>query len=306
MRRLVVCTLALITLGTAGVAQAGTLSFAGGVVTYEASPGETNHVFLISDSGGVVAIDLGAAVTAGTGCASVNASAASCGSVPLGSDVEVLADDMNDYVNTVALEGFYENRIDGGDGNDDLNSGSTYSVLDGGPGSDTFHSVGGTVDYSGRTNPVTVTVGDYLANDGEAGENDLIPSTVGRVTGGHGNDHLSGGEVASVNFWGGPGDDVLEAESFAHLIGGHGDDRLLGGDDHQFMDGGPGDDLLRGGPNGDSLVGGLGTDGFNAGAGNDTLRSRDGVKDYVNGASGFDRGHVDRRLDVVRSIEELF
>ena len=243
----------------ASVAQAGTLSFAGGVVTYQASPGETNHVFLMSDSDGVVAVDLGASVTAGTGCTSDAANAASCAFSPEVNRVEILAGDMNDYVNTAALE--LPNRI-----------------------------------------------------EGEAGENDRIPSGIGWVIGGGGNDHMSAGEVAQVKFKGGAGDDVLEAEVFAYLIGNKGDDRLLGGKDAQYIGGGSGADLLRGGPSEDSLgggegndeiIGGLGADYMNGDDGNDTLRSHDGFKDRVNGDAGFDRAHVDA-LDVLMRIERLY
>ena len=299
----------------ASVAQAGTLSFAGGVVTYQASPGEPNHVFLISDSDGVVAVDLGAPVTAGTGCTSDSANAASCAFPPGVNRVEILAGDMSDYVNTAALE--LPNRIEGEAGNDELTTGgiyNLYSVMDGGPGADTFESVNGTVDYSDRTNPVTVTVGDDQANDGEAGENDRIPSGIGWVIGGGGNDHMSAGEVAEVKFKGGAGDDVLEAEVFAYLIGNKGDDRLLGGKDAQYIGGGSGADLLRGGPSEDSLgggegndeiIGGLGADYMNGDDGNDTLRSHDGFKDRVNGDAGFDRAHGDA-LDVLMRIERLY
>ena len=49
---------------------------------------------------------------------------------------------------------------------------------------------GGTVDYSERTNPVTVTIGDELANDGEAGEGDFVSTGIDQVYGGHAADTI--------------------------------------------------------------------------------------------------------------------
>jgi Ca2+-binding RTX toxin-like protein len=305
-----------LTLLFAGVAQAGTLSFTGGVVTYQAAGGETNHVIVASQDGGVVVIDVGAPVFAGAGCTFETPHAASCASVG-SSHVEIFADDMGDYVNTAALE--LESRIEGGDGDDVLSTGVVYNsrtVMDGGPGADIFETEGGTVDYSGRTNPITVTVGDDQANDGEAGEGDTIPSGVGWVIGGQGNDHMSGrDDIPELNVKGGPGDDLLEAKTYAHLAGGEGDDRIVGESDAQYMNGGEGNDLLRsgegadflnGGSGKDELVGGLHVDSLRGGEGKDTIRSRDGWKDKVDGGAGFDRAHVDVGQDVLRRIEKRF
>ena len=80
-------------------------------------------------------------------------------------------------------------RLEGGDGNDALYPGSNSSAtLDGGPGADVLSGERATVDYSARTNPLTVTMGDGLANDGEAGENDLISNDISLVLGGSGQD----------------------------------------------------------------------------------------------------------------------
>ena len=97
---------------------------------------------------------------------------------------------MNDYVGTGAAS--LPQRIEGGDGNDTLDSGFQFgAVLDGGPGADVFQTSGGTVDYSSRTNPLTITVGDDLPNDGEAGENDFVPDGVAMIFAGDGADTIS-------------------------------------------------------------------------------------------------------------------
>jgi len=280
-------------------------------------------------------IDLGAPVTAGAGCASVGPNEAFCADVALGDRIIVLADDMNDYVNAAAAAP-EPRRLDGGPGDDVLDSGNGGS-LDGGPGADTFVTVGGLIDYSSRTNPVTVTVGDDLANDGEAGEDDLVPSTVFRIRLGHaadtltvtdvnaplgiqalgeeGNDHLTSIESPGTRLFGGPGDDVLEGHGPAVLTGNGGNDTIVGKDGTQFISGGPGDDDLRGGPDSDSvfgndgadvLGGGKGGDFLRAGAGSDTLYAQDGYADFVDGDHGVDTGYVDAGRDTVRQVEKLY
>ncbi len=88
-------------------------------------------------------------------------------------------------------------KIDGGPGNDKLISGQGPDTIIGGPGSDS-------VDYTGRTNPITVTFDDLpndgdptLDNGGPPGENDNVDDTVETVvtddTGGGG-----GGVIVTV------------------------------------------------------------------------------------------------------------
>ena len=76
-----------------------------------------------------------------------------------------------------------------------------------------------TVTYSTRTAPVTADL-DGVADDGEAGENDLIWNDVENLTGGSANDRLTGSAGTNV-LNGGTGNDVLD--------GGAGADLLLGG-----------------------------------------------------------------------------
>ncbi len=334
MRLFFVTAAAFCALAWAGVAQAGTFSFDGNDVSYVAPSGETNHVFLISEEKpvrGFRVIDTGAAVTAGAGCTSVGAHEAFCAIPDFPDHVLVSVDDMNDYVNTsAALPG--ETRLEGGTGNDALYAGEDSAVLDGGAGADVFEGELSTVDYSSRTDPLTVTIGDGLANDGEAGENDLIGHVAeviggsgadtftltggdGRVDAGHGNDHITAIGV-SCGLVGGPGNDVIEADGgFCSMGGGGGNDTLIGGDDVQLMGGGEGDDVLRGGPGGDSLagdrgadelIGGKGHDHCRGGSGDDTFRMKDGVDDFIDGNQGTDRAHVDKGLDELHDIEQLF
>lgn len=132
-------------------------------------------------------------------------------------------------------------------------------VLLGGTGLDT-------VDYSRRTGDLSITL-DTVANDGQAGEGDLIRQVESVFTG-TGNDVLVGSGIA----------DVLGA-SFGNdeLNGKGGDDRLNG-------DGGS--DVIRGG------------------GGNDVITARDTVRDVVEcGPGTLDRATIDPGLDEVRGCE---
>lgn len=334
MRLFTITAAGLCALAWAGAAQAGTFSVAGDDLSYVAPSGETNRVFLISEERpvrGFRVIDSGAAVTAGAGCTSVGPNEAFCAIPNFPDHVLVSVDDEDDYVNTSAATS--EIRIEGGDGNDALYAGQSRTVLDGGAGADVFEGEFSTVDYSSRTNSLTVTKGDGLANDGEAGENDLIGDVAevvggsgadtftltgfdGRVTAGYGNDHITAIGLSLCGLSGGPGNDVIEADDgFCSMGGGGGNDTLIGGDDVQLMGGGEGDDVLRGGPGGDSLagdrgadelIGGKGHDHARGGSGDDTFRVKDGVDDFIDGNHGTDRAHVDKGLDELHDIEQLF
>ena len=338
MRRAVLIAVALVALTGAGPAHAGTLSFVGGDLSYIAPPGETNRVFLIQEEKplrGTRLIDTGAAVTAGAGCSSVGPNEAFCPTPDFADHVLVSVGDLNDYVNTSAAPSGLTS-LEGGDGNDALHSGSNSSAtLDGGPGADVMSGELATVDYSSRTNPLTVTMGDGgVANDGEAGEMDLISDDIaevlggsgadtvtltgvdGRVLAGLGNDHIEAIGLEFCGLSGGKGDDLIEADDgFCSMGGGFGDDVLIGGVDDQLMGGGEGDDILRGGPGNDSiggergadeLIGGQGRDRCLGGSGNDTFRVKDGAKDSIDGNHGTDRAHVDQGLDELHDIEQLF
>jgi Ca2+-binding RTX toxin-like protein len=329
----------------AGVAQAGTLSQVdANTLRFDADPGEANRIFVSTDANGVHVIDTGAAVTAGTGCTAPSANEGFCAATPKKQAALrlLIADgDQSDYVNVPPVT-LPTVTIDGGAGGDELIGGGAKfnNFVDGGPGADTFEGPV-TVDYHTRTDPLTVTVGDDLANDGEAGEGDLVSSeTVGvdagegddtltvldsaavqqrtRLEGGDGSDHLSilrrpyGGYIH-----GGTGPDVIHQEAKVGLVyGANGDDLIFGGKGNQSLEGAGGDDTLRGLEGADHLFGNRGADVFlpgpgrdsvGGGHGPDTIFARDGQLDHVNGGAGKDdRARVDRGLDVLSYVEELF
>jgi Ca2+-binding RTX toxin-like protein len=219
-------------------------------------------------------------------------------------------------------------EIDGGSGDDTLTGNNGVNVLRGGAGDDTLDPgrgagdrlAGGggsdTVTYATRTAAVSLDL-DGAADDGEAGEADLIESDVENLTGGSGNDRLTGGAGSNL-LNGGSGNDVLD--------GGAGGDLLLGGagidsadysmraapitadPDGVSDDGesGEGDDVetdvegLAGGSGNDVLTGWTGTNVISGGAGDDILNGEQG-DDTLDGGPGNDQLTGGAGLDIIDS-----
>ncbi len=345
MRCLVAAAAIAAALGGAGVAQAGTLSRIDAfTLRYDADPGETNRIFVSTDSTGVRVIDTGATVTAGAGCTAPAPNEGFCAATVKKQAnlwLRIAAGDQGDYVNV--LPGTLGSvDIDGEAGDDELIAGGAIynNFVDGGAGADTFEGAV-TVDYHTRTNPLTVTIGDDLANDGEAGEGDNVSSEAIGVDGGQGNDTMTVLDSAAVQqrtrleggdgadhlsilrhteagwIFGGAGPDVIHIEALHGLVhAANGDDIIFGGDRGEALWGEGGDDTLRGFGGRDSLFGsggadellpGAGKDSASGGQGPDTIFARDGQRDVVDGGRGMDdRARVDVGLDRVVSIETLF
>jgi Ca2+-binding RTX toxin-like protein len=329
---------------------AGTVTLSAGTLDYSAASGEQNRVFIFNGgASGFRVIDTSSAITAGSGCTSLTANEAFCPSQLTGPsaspiDIHVAGGDLNDFVE-VATSFYNDAILDGGAGADELQGGTGSSnILDSGPGSDTFRPGPGSglfpdiVDYSSRTNPLSVSLGDGLANDGEAGEQDLIEDGIRVARGGSGNDTMSahavgfqifdlfgrgGDDTLTVDSGdstldGGGGDDILVADSSPRegfiLSGAGGNDVLRGGKGSDLLEGGGGNDRLRcseegtfaiGGKGADVIHGGPDGDRMEGGAGPDTFFARHGGLDLVTGGDGHDRARVDH-LDRLRSIEDLF
>jgi Ca2+-binding RTX toxin-like protein len=109
--------------------------------------------------------------------------------------------------------------LDGGPGDDSLQGGGGTDRITGGDGEDT-------VAYGFRKSAVTVTL-DGVANDGTAGENDVVAGDIESVETGSGSDHVTG--TAGVNTIStGGGDDVVDPRGGAdHLDLGEGADQAL-------------------------------------------------------------------------------
>lgn len=157
----------------------------------------------------------------------------------------------------------------GGDGDDRMDPGAGADSVTGGAGFDA-------ISYATRGGAVNVDLGSP-AGDGEAGEGDDVAADVEQVTGGGGDDRLTGTGAANTLIGGGGKD---------RLAGGAGLDLLAGGEGDDLLDGGPGADTLLGGEGGDQLDGGLAADSLDGGGGDDQAvysARREGVRVTLDG-----------------------
>jgi hypothetical protein len=106
-----------------------------------------------------------------------------------------------------------------------------------------------------------------------------------RLTGAGGNDVLRGGGGSD------------------RLRGGPGKDELRGGRDADALFGQAGSDRVFGGPAGDSLIGGPGFDRLFGESGKDRIDARDRRPDRISGGRGRDSAVIDRREELVGSVE---
>ncbi|MBX9751230.1 MAG: DUF4347 domain-containing protein, partial [Roseococcus sp.] len=129
-----------------------------------------------------------------------------------------------------------------GDGNGNvLNGGSGNDVLVGGVGSDTL--IGGAgddlADYSGNTSAqaIVANLATGTVIDGLSGGTDSV-TTVENVTGGAGNDRLTGDSNANLLTGGAGNDTISGGAGHDTLVGGAGNDSISGGDgtDTAFFD----------------------------------------------------------------------
>jgi Ca2+-binding RTX toxin-like protein len=181
-----------------------------------------------------------------------------------------------------------DNLIQGGDGNDTLNGGSTrnddlgiysigdtinggagddiingggsyYATIDGGVGADTM--TGG----SGQGNTYEVdNMGDVIIETADGGR-DYVRSALSTYTLG---DYVEDGWIVG-DTWGGTGASLNGNSLNNSLSGGLCNDTLSGGGGNDFLNGGDGNDALSGGDGNDVLTGGWGIDKLTGGTGAD-------------------------------------
>ncbi len=190
-----------------------------GRLTYTAPARTANEVRLRPARDGTEAVELADAdqvdLVAGDGCQRLAHATVRCTGV---SEAAIDTGDGGDRVtNTTALP----MTVAAGDGADAVQGGTGADRFDGGSGPDSFWGGDGTdtASYLARGARVVVSL-DGRANDGEAGEQDLIAGDVENLLGGGGNDSLIGNDGPDL-LDGGGGNDVLD--------GRQGSDTLAGG-----------------------------------------------------------------------------
>ena len=205
----------------------------------------------------------------------------------------------NDIINT----GDDDDSIIGGSGNDTINAGFDDDTVDGGTGDDLIEGGEGNDSIEGGEGDDLIFGGleDPLADlvsfpDDEPdgfGFQDLVPENNGdELFGGAGNDTIFG-QDDDDSLFGGTGSDFLDGGVDDDLIeGGDGSDELVGGQGNDDLSGDEGDDVLFGGDGEDLITGGEGKDVQFGGFGSDTFFGGNGG-DVVVGGEDPDDSDID-------------
>jgi Ca2+-binding RTX toxin-like protein len=155
------------------------------------------------------------------------------------------------------------NSLWGGGGGDSLRGEDGNDTLSGDAGADSLSGGAGTGDFvsytdSDHTAGVVADIGggpnDGNNNDGSPGARDDIHTDVEHLSGGIGDDVLSGDDHANILDGSGGGDSLNGLAGDDFLLGSDGSDSLNGGPDGDVLDGGFGDDNLSGEDGGDILL----------------------------------------------------
>lgn len=210
------------------------------------------------------------------------------------------------------------NRIYGEEGDDTLYGLGGLDRLYGGPGNDTMFGGAGNdefwadatadgadvmrgglgdddANYSLRSAPLTVTLGNGLADDGEAGEGDSIELDVEDAIAGSSDDVIVGSSRKNWLRGEGGNDEIYGDGGADRLMGGAGNDSMYGDGANDTMWGGDGDDVLSGGDGADVLY---------AEEGNDIIFNADSYADDVQCGAGTDDPEPDP-LDTFIACEAI-
>jgi hypothetical protein len=248
VRRALVLT--LLSLAVPSAASAATVTVESGVLRYVAAPDFQNNV-TFSQTGSSVTVtrvgDDADELTDGAGCTSVTSTAITCSGITrVEADAGNRADRLTSTLTTITTV------LEGGDGDDALDGGPSADILRGEDGNDILTPNTGTDSISGGDGLDTVVYGrrvapvftfDALANDGDAGENDLIGNDVENLS--------AASESGLVTIVGdGRANQLSVVEGRGDITGGDGADILLGGpldDILRARDGAPDTIICRGG-----------------------------------------------------------
>lgn len=170
----------------------------GSRIVYSTSGNVTNSVGIAGDNNLITITDTGSPVQTGYGCESVSTNVVACNATGVVA-INASTDDGDDSIingTSIAI------NVRGGAGNDFMQSGDANDSFDGGAGIDT-------VSYENRSASILGDADDD-ADDGGSGENDNIIETVENITGGGGDDTISGNNLVN-SLDGGDGDDTISS-----------------------------------------------------------------------------------------------
>ena len=168
----------------------------------------------------------------------------------------------------------------GGDGNDSLQGGGSFDLMQGNAGNDSLQSTGGfSTLYGGQGDDTIVVSGASNFVQANKGNDTIQGQALGVDTllGGQGDDHISGGGVLDGNL----GDDVLTGTG--QLLGEDGNDTLVSPGSHDVLNGGNGNDSLSGAHGAESMNGGAGDDTIDGGSTASTLAGGGGSDKFIVG-----------------------
>ena len=326
MRRALALTAAVAALGAAPAARAATATTADGNLRYTAAAGEVNDVTIARVSGDTFRVtELGATVTAGTGCTQDSPNIVTC-TTRSGRPIIANLGDQNDRAasrTSRSVQLFGEDgsdRLAGASGRDTVDGGNGDDNVTGGSGNDTVRGGAGNDQLFGNSGNDSLQGGDG---------NDLLDAGSGndRVAGGNGDDTLREGSAPNGAdlLQGDAGNDTVDysarsapvnvaidnqpydgdrrsnegdnvRDTIDRVLGGAGSDVLIGRD-------GPSDTLVGG--TGDDVIDPLrGDDHVDAGAGIDQIRLRDLSRDDVVCGDGVDSVAADERDTVGPDCEK--
>jgi Ca2+-binding RTX toxin-like protein len=187
-------------------------------------------------------------------------------------------------------------------------------ILDGGSGDDTINASGsptGSIILQGLGGDGNDNlIGGLSAESLTGGQGDDV------ISGGGGNDTLNGNDGVDM-LTAGDGDDVVDGGAGNdNIFGNDGDDSLSGGLDNDFIDGGQGNDTIRGGFGDDVLIGSFGDDSVSGDVGKDFLAGGSGADtldggrndDTLAGHSGADKlrgNHGNDSIDGAAGDDEI-
>lgn len=287
----------------------------GGEIFFQAAAGETNNLTISRLGANYVFADTGAPVTAGAGCAAVNANTVSCpadlvtrisASLGDGNDVALVEDsvanlqmDLNGYDGNDTLTGGEntndnlsgDNAIAGNDilrgrgGNDRFFPGPGADTADGGEGSDSVQADPGNDTITGGPGNDDYSTGNAVVDGADtinlgAGRDAVNYSPrVAPLT-------LTADGVANDG-QAGEGDNI--GADVEDISGGSADDVIVASATSEpgTLNGRAGNDQITAGPGDDRVSGGDGSDTLLGGSGSDSL-SGDLGTDSVDGGAGDD------------------